>query len=102
MRKILTGTGPKPPKPPLTKVKTGPFAYSAPPNTSVPIVPPRHFDCVAYVQCLDKAIRTGWDSWSCCGCSYGPDNLEAEELSQDDVESALPPGTVQRGRGQVR
>lgn len=100
MRKIVTG--PKPPKPQPTKVKPGPFPYSPPDSAGKPVVPPRHFDCVSYVQCLNKAIVAGWASWACDGCSYAPDDLEAEELSWDDVEAALPPGAVRRGRGQVR
>lgn len=44
----------------------------AEPTTLIPL-PPRHFDCLFYEQCLDDAVRAKWPSWSCTACrAYCP------------------------------
>jgi len=80
--------------PPDTRGISGPFHAPLQPGAAVngitPAVPPRHFDCFDYEDCLTIAIVNSWPSWHCAGCTSAPPGLKADPLEYDDPADAAP------------
>ena len=82
----------------MAGIKVGPF-YSPllyDKEHDCPIVPPRHFDCTAYDDCLEIAGQNAWQSFDCLGCSFAPDNLSPELLFTSEIESDLFPQPIEK------
>ena len=72
-------------------VKVGPFRgvllYDK--KLDCPIIPPRHFDCPAYDDCLEIGARLNWPSFECIGCDFAPEGLSPELLFVPGPEDEL-------------
>jgi len=70
----------------------GPSIFEPP--TDAVVVPARAYDCDAYEDCLMKAARAKWRSWTCRDCPRCPEDARLEVW-----KSSVPPDrTVLRSK----